>query len=53
MEKKLKGLNISSELQPIENYVVEIHNQRENISVIREFLEGRIEVEKNAETKEV
>ncbi len=53
MEEKIKRVNVSSELQPIENYVSELHNQKENISVVREFLEGRIAAEKNSETKEV
>ena len=31
----------------------EIHKQKESISVVREFLEGRITIEKDLETKEV
>lgn len=53
MEEKSIIQNISAELQPIMSYVAEIHKQKENISVVREFLEGRIAVEKNLETKEV
>ena len=53
MEEKANIQNVSAELQPIMSYVAEIHNQKENISVVREFLEGRIAVEKNLETKEV
>ena len=53
MEEKANIQNVSAELQPIMSYVAEIHNQKEAISVVREFLEGRIAVEKNLETKEV
>lgn len=53
MEEKSIIQNISAELQPIKSYVAEIHSQKENISVVREFLEGRIAIEKNLETKEV
>ena len=53
MEDKTTIQDALSELQPVKSYVAEIHNQKENISVVREFLEGRIAVEKNLETKEV
>ena len=53
MDDKTTIQDALSELQPIMSYVAEIHNQKEAISVVREFLEGRIAVEKNLETKEV
>ena len=53
MEEKSKFQSVSAELQPIKSYVAEIHNQKEAISVVREFLEGRIAMEKDLETKEV
>ena len=53
MEEKSKFQSVSAELQPVKSYVAEIHNQKEAISVVREFLEGRIAGEKNLETKEV
>ena len=53
MEEKSKFQSVSAELQPIKSYVAEVHNQKEAISVVREFLEGRIATEKDLETKEV
>ena len=53
MEEKSKFQSVSAELQPVKSYVAEIHNQKEAVSVVREFLEGRIAMEKDLETKEV
>jgi hypothetical protein len=53
METKTTIQDALSELQPISSYLAELHNQKEAISVVREFLEGRIAIEKNLETKEV
>ena len=53
MEDKTTIQDALSELQPISSYVAELHNQKEAISVVREFLAGRISTEKDLETKEV
>ena len=53
MEDKTTIQDALSELQPISSYVAELHNQKEAISVVREFLAGRISTEKDMETKEV
>lgn len=53
MEDKITIQDANLELKPILSYVEEIHKQKESISVVREFLEGRIAIEKNLETKEV
>lgn len=53
MENKTNIQDALLELQPVASYVAELHNQKETISVVREFLEGRIAIEKDLETKEV
>lgn len=53
MEDKTTIQDANLELKPILSYVEEIHKQKESISVVREFLEGRITIEKDLETKEV
>lgn len=53
MENKTNIQDALLELQPIKSYVAELHNQKEAISVVREFLAGRISTEKDMETKEV
>lgn len=53
MENKTNIQDALLELQPIRSYVAELHNQKEAISVVREFIAGRISTEKDMETKEV
>lgn len=53
MENKTNIQDALLELQPVMSYVAELHKQKEAISVVREFLEGRIATEKDLETKEV
>ncbi len=53
MENKTNIQDALLELQPVMSYVAELHKQKEAISVVREFLAGRIATEKDLETKEV
>ena len=41
------------ELQPVAAYIKEIDKQKENVAVVKEFLESRINNEKSSETKVV
>lgn len=41
------------ELQPVIAYIKEIHKQKENVAVVKDFLESRINKEKSSETKVV